>query len=219
MPKEDDRKYFEILEIDSDASSEEIEKAYLHLKRLYSSDSVITLPIADEFPDEEKQQILSQVEEAYRKLSKLEAAGDREQQMLISEADTLPEILVETAAEVDSKELVKMEEMAELPDLLEDSELEQKARQPGPVTLAGGPGQSLREVRESQGKSLAEIARQVEISSQILEDIELEKYEALPEAGHLRWCIMTYARHLCLDARQTADEYMKTYRQWKKTQG
>jgi lipopolysaccharide export system ATP-binding protein len=65
MSREEYLKYLEILELDADASLAEIKKSYLHLKRLYSTDSIVISPIADEFPLEKRKQILTQVEEAY----------------------------------------------------------------------------------------------------------------------------------------------------------
>lgn len=71
MTKEDYRKYFEILELNVNASLLEIRNAYLHLKRLYSTDSIVTSPIMDEFPEDNREEILRQVEEAYTKLLSL----------------------------------------------------------------------------------------------------------------------------------------------------
>jgi flagellar biosynthesis protein FlhG len=62
------KKYFDILEISPDSSILEIRNAYMRLKKLYSSDSVVLSPIEDEFSMKERQKILQQVEDAYRKL-------------------------------------------------------------------------------------------------------------------------------------------------------
>ncbi len=69
------KKYFDILEISPDASVLEIRNAYMRLKKLYSSDSVVLSPIADEFSKQERQRILQQVEDAYEKL--MESFKDR----------------------------------------------------------------------------------------------------------------------------------------------
>jgi flagellar biosynthesis protein FlhG len=67
--------YFDILEISPDATVLEIRNAYIRLKKLYSSDSVVISPIADEFSKKERQRILQQVEDAYGKL--MESFKDR----------------------------------------------------------------------------------------------------------------------------------------------
>ncbi len=71
MSKKDFKKYFDVLELSSDASFVEVKKAYLRLKKLYSSDSIVISPIEDEFSVEERQKILRQIEEAYLKIIEL----------------------------------------------------------------------------------------------------------------------------------------------------
>ena len=68
MSREDYRKYLEVLELGPDASLTEIKKSYIHLKRLYSTESIAISPIAEEFPTEKRREILRQVEEAYAEL-------------------------------------------------------------------------------------------------------------------------------------------------------
>lgn len=62
------KKYYDILELENDASGEDINKAYKHLKNLYSKTSLATAPIDNEWNEDDKQEILNQVEEAYIKL-------------------------------------------------------------------------------------------------------------------------------------------------------
>lgn len=69
------KKYFDILEISTDASVLEIRNAYLRLKKLYSTDSVVISPIADEFSKRERREIIQQIEEAFAKL--MESLKDR----------------------------------------------------------------------------------------------------------------------------------------------
>jgi flagellar biosynthesis protein FlhG len=68
---DDYRKDYEILELDPSASFEEIKNAYLVLKDLYSSESVATSSAEDEISEEQKKDILRQIEDAYTRLSKL----------------------------------------------------------------------------------------------------------------------------------------------------
>ncbi|HLP60515.1 MAG TPA: helix-turn-helix domain-containing protein [Candidatus Deferrimicrobium sp.] len=62
------KRYYDILELDYDASGEEINRAYKYLKNLYSKTSLATAPIDNEWNEADKQEILKQVEEAYIKL-------------------------------------------------------------------------------------------------------------------------------------------------------
>jgi len=77
MSREEYLKYLDMLELDSDASLTEIKKSYLHLKRLYSTDSIAISPIAEEFSIEKRKDILLQIEEAYANLLALLAKEDK----------------------------------------------------------------------------------------------------------------------------------------------
>lgn len=63
-------KFYETLEVTPDASLAEIRKAYIHLRKLYTTESIVTLPVIDEISEESKQEILIQIEEAYQGLLK-----------------------------------------------------------------------------------------------------------------------------------------------------
>ena len=60
--------YFEILELPMEASLSDVRKAYLLLRDVYSTDSIVTLPVEDEFSAEEKKKILDQIETAYHRI-------------------------------------------------------------------------------------------------------------------------------------------------------
>jgi len=68
VPRENYEKYFKILEISPDASLFEIKHAYLRLKKLYSTESPVIAPIAEEFPKKRRREILKEIEEAYSKI-------------------------------------------------------------------------------------------------------------------------------------------------------
>ena len=62
-------KYFELLEVNPGASLPEIRQAYRHLKELYSTESIATLPIREEMSEASRREILDQIEEAYQGLT------------------------------------------------------------------------------------------------------------------------------------------------------
>jgi lipopolysaccharide export system ATP-binding protein len=77
MSRKEYKKYLQVLELGPDASLVEIKKSYLHLKRLYSTESVAISPIAEEFSAEKRKEILSQIEEAYFNLLDILEEEDR----------------------------------------------------------------------------------------------------------------------------------------------
>lgn len=77
MSREEYQKYLDILEVGPDASLAQIKKSYLHLKRLYSTDSIAISPIDEEFPKKKRKKILLQIEEAYANLLALLEKEDK----------------------------------------------------------------------------------------------------------------------------------------------
>ncbi len=77
MSREEYRKYLDILEVGPDASLAQIKKSYLHLKRLYSSDSIVISPIDEEFPKKKRKEILLKIEDAYVNLLALLEKEDK----------------------------------------------------------------------------------------------------------------------------------------------
>jgi len=174
------KRYFEILELDSDASLPEIKNAYVRLNRLYSTDSMVMTPIADEFSKKKRLEVLRQIEEAYTKLN--EELKDEHQR-----ATSLgkPGIASENGAEGEE------------------------------VESASFSGDVLKQIREKRGIHLYEVALDTKIRVEILENIEHEKFDALPQEVYLKGHVSNYARYLSLDPRKVADDYINRYKAWK----
>ena len=179
MLRKEYKKYFDVLEISSDASLSQIKRAYLTLKRLYSAESVVMSPIADEFPYKERQKILKQIEEAYTALTSLLYHAQNKSSY--------------SGKPVASK-----------------SGPEDKNEKSSPFS-----GSVLRQIRKERGIGLYEVALDTKIRVEILENIELERFEVLPQEVYLRGHISVYSNYLLLDSKKAADDYIKKYREWK----
>jgi ribosome-binding protein aMBF1 (putative translation factor) len=88
-----------------------------------------------------------------------------------------------------------------------------KAREPRPKPIDLSPqtefnGELLRRVRESRGLSLAQLAERTRITSKHLENIEADRYAALPATVYLRGMIMSVARELSLDPLRVSRSYL-----------
>jgi len=69
MDRAELKKYFDILELDINASINEIRNAYMLLKEVYGDpESIVTGPLDGEMEDDKRQEILGRLEEAYAKL-------------------------------------------------------------------------------------------------------------------------------------------------------
>ena len=74
ISEKEKRKFLDILELGSEASALDIKNAYIHLRKLYSTDSSVISPITKDFSKRRSQVILKQLEEAYTKLMALKTA-------------------------------------------------------------------------------------------------------------------------------------------------
>ncbi|MDH3975283.1 MAG: helix-turn-helix domain-containing protein [Deltaproteobacteria bacterium] len=70
MDRKDLKKYFDFLEIDINASIPEIRNAYTYLKTLYSGNSLVVSSIQEEFNENNRKEILGDIEMAYQKILK-----------------------------------------------------------------------------------------------------------------------------------------------------
>jgi hypothetical protein len=142
MDKETLKKYLEILELDVDTNGEEeltpslseIKEAYQRLKALYTSEamSMVTEPIEDEFSQEDQEEILNQLEEAYNALLHYMVEKDRVEKEAFKKAgimeDTVAEYIPgESREDVEEEGAVSEEmevlELPEVEELLESQEL------------------------------------------------------------------------------------------------
>ncbi len=175
MTRDDFQKYFETLELTSEASLSEVKKSYHLLKDLYSGTSIVTMSVEDEISDGEKTEILNQIETAYQKLlnffQEYPAVPGHAERIVSSEdfQDTLSEI-----------------------------------------TFFSGP--ALKQIREKLNIGLHEIALVTKIQIHYLENIEEEDYAALPDEVYTRGFVKAYAKHLSLDPKKVADDFMAEYR-------
>jgi cytoskeletal protein RodZ len=172
--------YFEVLELDSDASLTEIKNAYFRLKKLYSTDSVALTPVADEFSKKRRLEVLEKIEEAYKKLN--EELKDEHQKSASFIKSSLTSNNGTEGKEADS------------------------------VSFSGG---LLKQIREKRGIHLYEVALETKIRVKVLEDIENERFDALPQEVYLKAHVSNYARYLLLEPRKVVGDYISRYNAWK----
>ncbi|NIM18046.1 MAG: hypothetical protein GTO45_39225 [Candidatus Aminicenantes bacterium] len=80
MDDQDNTKYYKILELKPNSSFSEIKSAYVHLKRLYSSESAVLSPLIEEISEEKREKLLEQIEESYNKLREYHSTKKKEKQ-------------------------------------------------------------------------------------------------------------------------------------------
>lgn len=87
------------------------------------------------------------------------------------------------------------------------------------ATLTEFSGKALRDIREKLRIGLYEITMATNIRMGYLEDIENEKFDALPPEVYLKGFLTDYARYLRLDHKKVVDDYVARLRKGKKEKG
>jgi len=70
-------------------------------------------------------------------------------------------------------------------------------------------GQMLRQVREARGLTVPQLSERTKVTRHHLENIEADKFQALPAAVYLRGILMSLARELRLDGQKVARSYLE----------
>ena len=76
-------------------------------------------------------------------------------------------------------------------------------------------GRILKDIRKKLGVQLFDVSLETKIRKEILKNIELEKFEDLPQEIYLKGHVQSYAKYLSLNPKKVADDYMKKYKAWK----
>jgi cytoskeleton protein RodZ len=77
--------------------------------------------------------------------------------------------------------------------------------------LAGFPGHLLRQAREEQGLSQMEVARDLHLTSKVINAIEEDNFELIPSFVFARGYIRSYARHVGLDGQALVAAFDAVY--------
>jgi len=75
----------------------------------------------------------------------------------------------------------------------------------------------LKDIRRKLGIQLYDVSLETKIRKEILKNIELEKYEDLPQESYLKGHVWSYAKYLSLNPKIVVDDYIKKYKTWKLT--
>lgn len=222
-----EQNYYEALDISSDATLQEIERAYWIARSTYQTNSVATYSL---YSDQENAEILRRVEEAYAVLS--DARMRREYDARLRR---------ESSGESTPARLAPLPRIREPgPDSERPIEVEPEAAVATPqppvrlkprVTIEPSldenldpddgvfDGPVLRRIRMSRGVELEEICGVTKISELHLRFLEENRYHDLPAAVYVRGFVKEYAKCLRLDPLQVANTYMERFRERAEPQG
>jgi len=208
MKRLEDLNYYELLEIAYDASPFEVHQAYKEMIQLYHDDSLASYSF---FSKEEREGILTRLEEAYSTLMD-ERRRSHYDQLLLERG------ILEKAAP-SQRDRTKVSLMYDPKRFAANTALRIRDRlkpiaSSNPVIqeiLANDvlSGNDLKKIRDELGISLEEISEMVKVRIVYLHAIENDQFEKTPSRIFLKGFLRAYAQCMGLDADAVASRYLK----------
>ncbi|MDI7261718.1 MAG: helix-turn-helix domain-containing protein [Thermodesulfobacteriota bacterium] len=196
MKRIEEQTYYEILEVNPDATVKEIQGAYEHARETFHADSLAVYSL---FLEEERVEVQKAIEEAYRVLmdETLRRSYDQSHSLIIEKSSR------EKQANAPLRSPEKKGNLS-FSDLSLDL---------GEVTYRG---RALKQIRERLGIDLKTIASETKINMKTLEWIEEEDLDHLPAMVYLKGFLKAYAQALHLDPRKLIEGYLQLFKEQKK---
>lgn len=193
--------HYEILEVDTGADREEVERAYRLARATYAEGSVATYSI---FDDSDAEALRQRIEAAYEVLS--DDAARKHYDATLGKPERgldsgLPSVAPPPAPASPPQGLEVRREISGFEDL-EDGD-----------DSGSFDGARLRRLRLLRGTELTQIAEITKINTTYLGFLEEERFEDLPGATYVRGFVVAYAKSLGLDPAPVAAAYMERYRE------
>lgn len=192
-----EKNYYEILGVAPHVGSGQIQAAYRFARSLYTGESTPTYGLLD---SEERGRMLALVEEAYAALSNPSVRRDYDLRMQGRLADS----------HLTNAPAAPVTPVAPAPTL--------SAPPPRPTPTPDAPppripdvvnGPALRQLRESCGLSIEQIAALSKVGSRFLLALEEDRHKALPGRVFARGFLIEYARALRVSEPDLVDRYLR----------
>jgi flagellar biosynthesis protein FlhG len=197
--------YYETLEITSNASPQDVERAYHLARSTYAEGSLAGHSV---FDDGDLELIRDRIEIAFRTLSDAKARrrydaelAKRQTKVAPTTTDSDPAALAASVAPPSAAP-----PSPEPPEAMAFVDVDELADDEGDFD-----GPRLRRSRLHYGIELEEIQRVTKVNPAYLQFLEEERFEDLPAAVYVRGFVMGYAGCIGLDPKLVADSYMQRY--------
>jgi hypothetical protein len=92
---------------------------------------------------------------------------------------------------------------------------EEKLAEPEDPAAIVYSGPRLRKARDARNVTLNEVSKELKLRLELLNNLEADRFETLPEAIYLKAQLRTYAAFLGLPPAKVAEDYLQRYRIWK----
>jgi len=212
-----EQNYYDLLGVSPQASFEEVQSAYDEAVSTYSNDSIPTYSL---FTQEEREQILARLVDAYKILTNSQLRKEYNQ-VLMEKGELSPQEIRFSSLEKTAVPKGKLKDVS-VESLIQE-ERSENLNQAFDSTLdlfngyTSVTGKNIKMVRLAREMSLEEVYRKTNIPKQTLEDIEEEHFEKLPALVYLKGFLKAYADALTVNQAQMVDGYVKRFLEWKTT--
>ena len=189
--------HYEVLEVEPDASSEDLERAYRLAGAAYSEDSLATYSI---FEEEDSSALRERIELAYRVLADSEHRRAYDVSLGVGLAGAGE---IDIALDLAAEQAVAPQPPSELaPEVTQFDGLEENE-------AASFDGAWLRRSRLRCGVEIDQIATVTKINPTYLRCIEEDQFADLPAPVYVRGFVTAYVRCIGLDPERVVPAYMK----------
>lgn len=212
-----EQNYYDLLGVSPKASFEEVQSAYDEAVSIYSNDSIPTYSL---FTQEEREQILARLVDAYKILTNSQLRKEYNQ-ILMEKGELSPQEIRFSSLEKTAVPKGKLKDVS-VESLIQE-ERSENLNQAFDSTLdlfngyTSVTGKNIKMVRLAREMTLEEVYRKTNIPKQTLEDIEEEHFEKLPALVYLKGFLKAYAEALAVNQAQMVDGYVKRFLEWKTT--
>jgi curved DNA-binding protein CbpA len=220
IKKIEDLNYYELLEINTDASSQDIHRAYDRIRKIYEPNSIALYSL---FSAEETASLNQRIEDAYRTLVYEESR--KRYDALLRQSHEPPATTAAPPAEKryqaqpvqpslslqsDNRYLKNAESVQEplLPPL---PAAVIPTPQPIPPTITEFTGSVLKALREQRSITVRTLADMTKLGTRYIDFIEAESFSKLPARPYLRGFLVLYAKALGYEPERLVNEYLKRY--------
>jgi transcriptional regulator with XRE-family HTH domain len=208
LEKLTEQNFYELLGIEFNASSFEINRAYKEMCQLYHEDSLASYSF---FSREDREDILAKLEEAHATLINEEKRSQYDQILIDSG------VFKEEMQSQDERKTLGLRSDSKHPTNYTILEIrkELKATVSSNVMIQeilnhdGLMGEDLKRIRDELGISLEAIAEMTKIRIVFLRAIEEEELDKVPSRMFLKSFLKAYAESIGLDAANVASRYLK----------
>jgi len=224
MKKVEELNYYELLDVEPSATSEEIHKAYLLSLATFRPDWFATYSILTEA---EREKTLKRTELAFEVLRDPVKRKKYDKLLCQAPPGQLPPGLVEKSRPSAKPEVaeppagfwtqLKLHLWPKEKERHDDKAAAEEPARSEAASLSDGyvlsAGQYLKTVRMSRGISLEAMAQNTRINIRYLRALEEEQYDRLPSEFHARYMLAAYAKSLKIDT----DSVVRSYKANRKT--